>query len=72
VSGQRGVAGQIERTAHEAARGVDMIEQRIAQVAEAANEADVLSQQVREAAGLTFLYTDMSLGGDQKLLHSQQ
>ncbi|MFL0586704.1 chemotaxis protein [Sphingomonas sp. ABOLG] len=51
VSGQRGVAGQIERTAHEAARGVDMIEQRIAQVAEAANEADVLSQQVREAAG---------------------
>jgi methyl-accepting chemotaxis protein len=28
-----------------------MIEQRIAQVAEAANEADVLSQQVREAAG---------------------
>lgn len=51
VSGQRGVAAQIERTAHEAARGVDMIEQRIAQVAEAANEADVLSRQVREAAG---------------------
>jgi len=51
VVDQRGVAAEIERTAHEAARGVDMIEQRIARVAAAANEADTLSRHVREAAG---------------------
>lgn len=51
VSEQRGVAAEIERTAQDAARGVDMIEQRIAQVAAAANEADALSRGVREAAG---------------------
>lgn len=51
VAGQRGVAAEIERTAHEAARGVDMIEQRIARVAAAANEAGTLSRHVREAAG---------------------
>ncbi len=51
VAGQRGVAAEIERTAHEAARGVDMIEQRIARVAAVANEADTLSRHVREAAG---------------------
>ncbi len=50
VAGQRGVAAEIERTAHEAARGVDMIEQRIARVAEAAHETDTLSQHVRTAA----------------------
>ena len=51
VRDQRGVAAEIERTAQDAARGVDMIEQRIAQVAAAANEADALSRGVRAAAG---------------------
>jgi methyl-accepting chemotaxis protein len=51
VVGQRGVAAQIKRTAHEAALGVDMIEQRIAQVAAAAHETGTLSNHVREAAG---------------------
>ncbi|MCC2981636.1 MULTISPECIES: methyl-accepting chemotaxis protein [unclassified Sphingomonas] len=51
VADQREVASDIERTAHEAARGVDMIEQRIARVATVANETNTLACQVREAAG---------------------
>lgn len=51
VAGQRAVAADIERTAHEAARGVDMIEQRIARVATVANETNTLAEQVRAAAG---------------------
>lgn len=51
VAGQREVAADIERTAHEAARGVDMIEQRIARVATVANETNTLAGQVRAAAG---------------------
>lgn len=51
VTGQRAVAADIERTAHEAARGVDMIEQRIARVATVANETNTLAEQVRAAAG---------------------
>lgn len=50
VAGQREVAADIQRTAHEAARGVDMIEQRIARVATVANETNTLACQVREAA----------------------
>ncbi|QNE32246.1 chemotaxis protein [Sphingomonas sp. NBWT7] len=50
VSDQRGMAAEIERTAQDAARGVDMIEQRIERVASAVNEADALSRGVREAA----------------------
>ncbi len=50
VSDQRGMAAEIQRTSHDAARGVDMIEQRIAAVAVAAHETDALSQHVREAA----------------------
>jgi methyl-accepting chemotaxis protein len=50
VDAQRGTAAQIEYSAHQAAIGADTIEQRIGLVAEAANAAGVLSEEVRDAA----------------------
>ncbi len=50
VSDQRLMAATIERTSQEAARGVDMIERRIVEVATAANEVGALSRHVRDAA----------------------
>jgi len=47
---QRGMAARIEGTAQEAAQGADLIEHRIAEVADAANRAGALSLQVRDAS----------------------
>ena len=44
------VAAEIERTAYDAARGADYVEQQIAVVASAANAAGTLSADVRAAA----------------------
>ena len=50
VGTQRAVAAEIERTAYDAARGADYVEQQIAVVASAANAAGTLSADVRAAA----------------------
>jgi methyl-accepting chemotaxis protein len=50
VGTQRAVAAEIERTAYEAARGADYVEQQIAVVASAATAAETLSADVRSAA----------------------
>lgn len=50
VGAQRAAAVEIERSAHEAARGADYVEQQIAVVASAATAAETLSVDVRSAA----------------------
>jgi len=50
VDTQRAAAAEIERTAHDAARGADYVEQQIAVVASAATAAETLSADVRVAA----------------------
>ncbi|MBW6521967.1 chemotaxis protein [Sphingomonas sp. RHCKR47] len=50
VGTQRVVAAEIERTAYDAARGADYVEQQIAVVASAATAAETLSGDVRAAA----------------------
>ncbi|NTS64801.1 chemotaxis protein [Sphingomonas sp. HHU CXW] len=50
VDTQRAVAAEIERTAYDAARGADYVEQQIAVVASAATAAETLSVNVRAAA----------------------
>ena len=54
VAEQRSMAAEIERTAQEAARGADLIERRISEVAAATNAAGELSAEVREAAASLF------------------
>ena len=50
VDTQRAAAAEIERTAYDAARGADYVEQQIAVVATAATAAETLSGDVRAAA----------------------